>query len=54
MDSGEKGMNSVTLTIIDPLNEYWSSWGSNQQPTVLKPYTLLTELWGLAYIPGTI
>ena len=48
MDSGERGMNHVAMTIINPQKKYWQSWGSNQQPPVLKSATLLTELWGLS------
>ena len=39
-DSGERGMNPVAMTIINPLKEYWPSRGSNRRP--------LTELWGSA------
>ena len=48
MDSSERGMNPVTMTIINLRKEYWPSRGSNQRPPVLKSATLLTELWGLA------
>ena len=47
-DSGERGMNPVAMTIINPRKEYWPSQGSNQRPPVLKSATLLTELWDLA------
>ena len=47
MDSGERGMNPVAMTFINPRREYWPSQGSNQGP-VLKSAMLLTELWGLA------
>ena len=30
MDSGERGMNPVTMTIINPQTECWLSPGSNQ------------------------
>ena len=40
------GMNSVAMTIINPLKEYWQSSGLNQRPPVLKSATLPTELWG--------
>ena len=36
MDSGEGGMNPVTMTIINPQKENWPSWGSNQRPPVLS------------------
>ena len=48
MDSGERGMNPVTMTIINSWKEYWQSLGSNQRPLVLKSAMLLTELWGSA------
>ena len=47
-DRGERGMNPVAMTIINPLKGYWPSRGSNQQPPVLKSTTLPTELWGSA------
>ena len=37
MDSGERGMNHVTLTIINPQEEHWPSQGFNQQPPVQSP-----------------
>ena len=46
MDSGERGMNPVVITIINPWKKYWPSRRSNQRPPVLKPATLPTELWG--------
>ena len=48
MDSGGRGMNPVAMTIINPRKKYWPSRGSNQQPPVLKPCTLPTELRGVA------
>ena len=48
MDSGDRGMNPVTMTIINPQKEYWLSRGSNQRPPALKFGMLQTELWGLA------
>ena len=48
MDSGERGMNPVAMTIINPRKEYWQSRGSNQRPPVLKFATLTTELWDSA------
>ena len=45
MDSNERGINLVAMTIINPRKEYWPSQGSNQQPPVLKSATLPTELW---------
>ena len=53
MGSGEREMNLVTMTIINPWKEYWPRWGSNQPPSVLKSATLSTELWGLAPFSGT-
>ena len=46
MDRGEREMNPVTMTIINPRKEYWPSRGSNQPPPVLKSTTLPTGLWG--------
>ena len=43
MDSGERGMNPVTLTVINPRKEYWPSRGSNQRLLVLKSCTLPTD-----------
>ena len=40
MDMGERGMNPVTMTIINPRTEYWPSRGSNRQPPILKPCML--------------
>ena len=48
-DSGERGMNPVAMTIINPRKEYWPSQGSNQPPPILKSATPPTELWGSAY-----
>ena len=48
-DSGERGMNPVAMTIINPQREYWQNWGSSQGPAVQKSAMLLTELWGSAY-----
>ena len=47
MDSVERGMNPVAMTIINPRKEYWPSRGSKQPPPVLKSTTLPTELLGL-------
>ena len=49
MDSGERGMNPLAMTIINPGKEYWPSRGSNQRPPVLNSTTLPTELLGSAY-----
>ena len=49
MDSGERGMNPVTMTIINPQKEKSPSWGSNQRPPVLKSEMLLTQLWGSTF-----
>ena len=48
MDSGERGMNPVAMSINNPQKEYWPSRGLNQQHPVLKFATLPTELWGSA------
>ena len=45
MDNGERGTNSVAMTIINHQKKYWSSRGSNQRPPILKPCTLPAELW---------
>ena len=37
MDLGDRGINPVAMTIIDPRKEYWLSQGSNQRPLALKP-----------------
>ena len=51
-DSGEKGMNTVATTIINPRKEYWPSRGSNQRPPVLKSATAPTELLGSTPVQG--
>ena len=38
-DSGERGMNHVTMTIINPRKEHWLSLESNQRPPVLMSAT---------------
>ena len=43
-DSGERGMNPVAMTVINPRKEYWPSRGSNQRPPVLNFGTLPAEL----------
>ena len=48
MDSSERGMNPVPMTIINPRKEYRPGRGSNQWPPVLKSTMLPTDLWGLA------
>ena len=48
MDSGEREMSPVPMTMINPQKEYWPSWGWNQRPLVLKSATLPTEPEGLA------
>ena len=53
-DSGERRMNPVAMTIINPQKEYRPSRESNQQLPVLKSATLQTELWGLAHQSVTI
>ena len=44
INSDEKGMNPVAMTIVNPWQEYWPSRGSNQRSPVLKPLTLQTDL----------
>ena len=46
MESGERGMNSVALTIINLRKEYRPSRGSNQWLPVLKSCALPNELRG--------
>ena len=48
MDSSERGMNLVAMTIINLRKEYWLGRGSNQRPPVPKSTMLPTRLWGLA------
>ena len=42
--SFKRGLNPVPLSIIKPGKEYWLSWGSNQQPSVLKSCSLWTRV----------
>ena len=44
MDSGERGMNSVAMTIIILGKNIGRAGGSNQQPPALKSTTLSTVL----------
>ena len=46
MDSGERVINFVPMTIINPRKEYWPSRILNKRPRVLKSCTLPTELRG--------
>ena len=48
-DGGERGMNPVPMTIINPWKEDWLSRGSNYRPPVLKSAMLPTELWGSSW-----
>ena len=50
MDSSKRRTNPRAMTIINPVNEYWPSRGSNQQPLVLKLCTIPTELQGSANV----
>ena len=50
MDRGERGMNPVAMTVINPPKEYWLTRGSNQEPPVLKSATLPMSYGGLAKI----
>ena len=43
-NSGERGMNPVAMTTINPRKECWPSRGSQQRSHVLKSATLPTEL----------
>ena len=47
MGGGERAINHVAMTIINPRREYWLSRRSSQKPSVLKPCTLTTEQDGL-------
>ena len=47
IDTSEREMNPVTMTMLNPWKKYWPSQGSNQR-LVLKSCTLWTELWGSA------
>ena len=51
MGNGERRMNPVTMTIINPRKEHWLSQGSNQPSPVSKSCTLPIELWGSRYTP---
>ena len=53
-DIVKRGMNPVTMTIINPKKEYWPSRGSNQRPPVLKSGTPPTELWSSAHVVGAL
>ena len=44
MDSSERGINPVAMTIINPQKEYWPSRGLNQRPPVLKSAMLPTAM----------
>ena len=46
MDSGEKGINLVEITIITSRKEYWSSPGIERASPVFKSCTLPTEPLG--------
>ena len=35
-ESGERGMNPVTMTIINPRKEYWPSRGLNKRPPLFS------------------
>ena len=47
MDSCQRGMHPVAMTIINPQREYCPSQGSNKPAPVLKYCMLLTVLHGL-------
>ena len=49
MDSGERGMKPVAMTIINPWKECWPSRGLNSRPSILKFCKLPIELWGLKF-----
>ena len=52
MDSGERGMNPVAMTIINPRKGFGQARGSYQRPPVLKSCTLPTEHWGSPLFVG--
>ena len=43
-------MNPVSMTVINPWTAYWSRWGLNQQPPVLKSPMLPNELHRLGIL----
>ena len=49
---GERGMNPVPMTIINPRKEHWPNLWLSQRPPVLKSATLTTELWVSALSHG--
>ena len=49
MDSSERGINPVAMTIVNPQEEFWAS---NQRPCVLRSCLLSTELWGFTNVIG--
>ena len=48
MDSYEKRMNPITITIINLRTEYRPSWGSNKRTPVRKSPPLPTQELGLS------
>ena len=52
MDSGERAMDLVAMTIINPRNDYLPTGGSNQGPPqpVLESCALPIELWGSTFL----
>ena len=53
MDSVERGMNLVAMTIINPGKKYWPSRRSKQGPPVLKSALLPTEERPKAWLVNT-
>ena len=51
-NGGERGMNTVAVTIINPRKQYWLSWRSNQRPPVLKSATCKTMGYSLKALLG--
>ena len=51
-DCGERGMNPVAMTIINPWEEYWASWRSNQRP--VSKSTMLPICANLYCNPSTV
>ena len=43
-DSSERGMYPVTITIISPRKEHWTSQGSSQPPPVFNMFFFFLSL----------
>ena len=51
MDSHERGMNPVAITMIHPLKEYWPSQRFEKATSSSQVSTLTTDLQGLCNDP---